>query len=403
MARKTSVVKNNKIAWRFADPPRYMRDTSPDAKYTGATEPLFPDVETQMKWTQMEIDRAFRKSCNWYNMVVNSKKATEWATEFVARNPRRKNWVKAANSSDTNLPPTVGFLCRMGRVGFVLRRSHLTYIINNFKRIERQENRKPEAQEIEVKAAPKFNIQDRLQEKYLEAMGELEGRFDEFVAAGCKGEPKAVDILSSFNIHVQKVKDCVELYERKIKFWTWLSTTKDSQYIEAYSRFGKREYNAIIKWFEKVISDAKSFETVKKVNRKVRVKKPDSPEKKVSKLKYLRTYADAVIGKAELKSVDPTQILTASELWVYDTAKRKLGIYVVDPHITKLDVKGSKILGFDATASVQKRLRKPAEQLKAFEAAGKPAAKKWFKGVRSVETTLKGRITEDMILLKAFK
>ena len=200
------------------------------------------------------------------------------------------------------------------------------------------------------------------------------------------------------NIHVQKVKDGIELYEKKITFWTWLSKTKNEQYLEGYARFGKREYNAIIKWLEKVIADFRSYETVKKVNRKVRVKKAVPPEKKVSKLVFLKEFAEL-----KLKSVDPIDILTASELWVYNVKQRKLGIYMVDPHVTKLDVKGSKILGFDQTLSVQKRMRKPAEQLKQFDAAGKPAAKKWFKGVRSIETKLKGRINGDMILLKAFK
>jgi hypothetical protein len=105
----------------------------------------------------------------------------------------------------------------------------------------------------------------------------------------------------------------------------------------------------------------------------------------------------------KLKSVEATSILTASELWVYNTKTRKLGIYIVDQYAGALGVKGTKIIGFDAAASVQKTMRKPKEQLKEWASNGKPAAKKWFKGVRSTEIKLNGTINADMILLKAYK
>jgi len=53
--------------------------------------------------------------------------------------------------------------------------------------------------------------------------------------------------------------------------------------------------------------------------------------------------------------------------------------------------------------SVQKTLRKPAEQLKALLAAGKPASKKFFKDIKSTDVKLNGRLGEDWIILKAYK
>jgi hypothetical protein len=91
-------------------------------------------------------------------------------------------------------------------------------------------------------------------------------------------------------------------------------------------------------------------------------------------------------AELKLKSVEPTQILSATELWVYNTKNRKLGIYIVDQYAGALSVKNSSIVGFDAAASVQKTMRKPKDQLKDWSANGKPAAKKWFKGVRATDT-----------------
>jgi hypothetical protein len=52
---------------------------------------------------------------------------------------------------------------------------------------------------------------------------------------------------------------------------------------------------------------------------------------------------------------------------------------------------------------VQKTLRKPDKQIKEFNDNGKPAAKKWFKGIKSTEIKLNGRISQDTILLKVYK
>jgi hypothetical protein len=49
------------------------------------------------------------------------------------------------------------------------------------------------------------------------------------------------------------------------------------------------------------------------------------------------------------------------------------------------------------------KLAQNSVQAQEFSANGKPAAKKWFKGVKSVETKLNGRIGTDIILLKAYK
>jgi hypothetical protein len=48
-------------------------------------------------------------------------------------------------------------------------------------------------------------------------------------------------------------------------------------------------------------------------------------------------------------------------------------------------------------------MRKPKDQLKEFAKNGKPAAKKWFKGIRTTEIKLNGRISADTILLKTYK
>jgi hypothetical protein len=76
-----------------------------------------------------------------------------------------------------------------------------------------------------------------------------------------------------------------------------------------------------------------------------------------------------------------------------------LGRYVAT-EFAELGVKGTTITGFDEHKSVQKTLRKPADQLKEFKAAGKVALRKFLDDINAVDTKMNGRINEDIILLK---
>jgi hypothetical protein len=401
MATRKPAVKNTdtKIAWRFADTAKPLMYRDADSKYVG-DEPRYPSVEEQDAWTNSEYQTQLLKTLNWYSYTQDAKKSAEWVHQFLIRNPRRAALAEAIKRGEAWPGSTAGFAFRAARVGLKLRFGSLRTLIKHLKVAEKQlKNLKPEVKEkVEVKAkAP--NIQDRLNEKMSECLGEVEGRFDDFITSNdFKGDPKLVDLFVQFNIQPAQLKSTQSFFERRIDEYEEILTTKDSQLLEAYKHLGKRQLNAIIKWWQQALADANSYNIVKKASKAPRKKKAVPPEKIVSKLVYLKEFADL-----KLKSVEPTQILSAQELWVYNTKNRKLGIYIVDQYAGTLAVKGKTITGFDAAASVQKTLRKPADQLKELSSNGKPAAKKWFKGVRATETKLNGRINADIVLLKAYK
>ena len=112
--------------------------------------------------------------------------------------------------------------------------------------------------------------------------------------------------------------------------------------------------------------------------------------------------------KYSLASIDPTLIVGANELWVFNVKTRKLGKYIasnVDPKGlardgTGLSVKGTTIIGFDETTSIQKTLRKPEDQLKEFKTSGKVALRTFLDDIKTTDTMLNGRCNPDTILLK---
>ena len=120
-------------------------------------------------------------------------------------------------------------------------------------------------------------------------------------------------------------------------------------------------------------------------------------------MKYLK-----VDDKYKLASVSPTDVVGASELWVFNTKTRKLGKYVaknIDPKGmgragSGLSVKGTTIIGFDEKLSVQKTLRKPDEQLKEFKSAGKVKLRTLLEDIKTTDTKLNGRSNLETVLLK---
>ena len=91
-----------------------------------------------------------------------------------------------------------------------------------------------------------------------------------------------------------------------------------------------------------------------------------------------------------------------SELWVYNTKLRKLGHYVA-LNDASFEVKGTRLTNIDPLKSVQKTLRKPAEQLKEFGNYSKVGAVKWFKNIKAVATPLREAINGDSVILKGIK
>jgi len=140
-----------------------------------------------------------------------------------------------------------------------------------------------------------------------------------------------------------------------------------------------------------------------KATRKPRKPKVYSADKLVAKLKYCTTDE-----KYKLASISPDQIVGANELWVFNIKTRKIGKYVasnIDPKGMQrqgsgLSVKGTTIIGYNESESIQKTLRKPAEQLKEFKDAGKVKLRKFLDDIKTTDTKLNGRCNPDTVLLK---
>ena len=146
-----------------------------------------------------------------------------------------------------------------------------------------------------------------------------------------------------------------------------------------------------------MLSDCGSYVQIKKVERKPRKVKAVPPEKKAAKFKIMATFPEL-----KLTSLPAAQLVDKTEAWLYDTKKRKLIHLVADEYAKVFTVKNNSVIGFSTVETVQKTLRKPAEQLKAITSVGKPAARKAFKEIKATETAWNARGSENLIVLKVW-
>lgn len=379
--------------------PKRLHAKTGEAKFVG-DEPVWPSYEEQAQMDYRERKIAMSKAFNWYSSQCDRKQAEEWILTYLSVHAHRKELHSKIKRfiSEEYIPTTAGWVSRMVLCGWLPLPSALKFFIREIRKAEEHIGDRKEVEQVEVEVVAKPNIQDRLRENLANCLGEVEGKIDEFFEGGCKGDIKVFDLFQNYKIMPGQVKDIVATYQKNIDEFNELLEGKDGQLIEGYKHLGKRQVKAAIAMFESIQAAANSHAQAKKISRAPRKKKPVSPEKLVSKLKYLKKF-----DELKLESVEPVKLLGASEAWFYNTKTRKIIRYVADMYQKTLSVKNSMILGYDTTESKQKTLRKPADQIKAFNALGKPAVKKWIDGVRSVESKPNGRINDQMVILRVFK
>lgn len=265
------------------------------------------------------------------------------------------------------------------------------------------------------------SIQERLLEQAKLQSEAIDEWLDSWIANPDEFDPKGFDFKKHFQdtgvtqAHARKIKNFYltvlddyndlermptagqlkKMDESEADLWLQLK--------EGYSHVKKGDIKKLRSAVDDLMSALDFVIDSAKATRKPRKAKPKSATKLVEKLKYLK-----IDDKYKLASISPEQIIGASELWVFNVKTRKIGKYIaINPDPTGqgrsgsgLQVKGTTIIGYNETDSIQKTLRKPAEQLKEFKDAGKVKLRKFLDEIKTTDTKLNGRCNPDTVLLK---
>jgi hypothetical protein len=242
------------------------------------------------------------------------------------------------------------------------------------------------------------SIQERVREAAMRMTEEIENAIESFQTDAEAFDPKAfkmLNLLKAVEAKAAHARIIKEFYSKDLAELEELASGKaDEQLREGYSHRSKKQIKNLIAFYQEIMAACTMLAQEAKVNRAPRAKKAVPAEKIVAKLKYMKTSEPL-----KLVSINPTDIVGASELWVYNSKTRKLGKYIAAEYQT-LSVKGTSLIGFNENLSVCKTLRKPEEKLKEFKAAGKVQLRKFLDDINATDTKMNGRFNEETILLK---
>jgi hypothetical protein len=329
---------------------------------------------------------------NWYSYYKDNKDSKKYLVSYMTKNNYSKDDISKIQKVSDGMISNVGFVCRLTERGAELEKKNLDWIKSKIAYLIDYHDTKKEEQDLED-AKPKVNIQDRISEQSSEFIGELEGYLDEYE--------------SKFNAYEWMIGAGVKsVHARKIMSWfsnkktepeIVLSNQCDDDLKEAYSHFSKTDLKKYLTFIQTIVDDAGRIVNNSKITRKPRKTKKPSADKLVSKLQYKKEDVEY-----KTVSINPSEIIGAKQLWVFNTKTRKLGVYHADS-INGLSIKGTSIYGYNANESVQKTLRKPNDVLQAIVKASERKYRSSFGEIKSTEQPLTGRINTDTILLKVFK
>ena len=251
-------------------------------------------------------------------------------------------------------------------------------------------------------------IQERLQEATIDKMEEFDQWEDDWMRDS-KNNPllkkNPLNYFKKYEMNLGHLRFVTEFYKgqwEELQELNNLPTPKkrndmQQQLAEGYETYSKKEIKELTDFYKRLFDAIEIVKAEKKQTRAVRKPKVKSAAELVKKLKFKPSDSDFGIA-----SINPADIIDATALVVFNTKNRKLGIYFADDH-AQFKVKGTSLLFFDETRSVQKTVRKPNEVLPNWKKVTKHKLKTQFGYLKTTETKLNGRFNADTIILKAFK
>ena len=354
-----------------------------DEKYLGSEPTVTEDA------TQIDLARAY----SWFNYFYNSDDAKNFTISYLKSIKYDKHIITKLGAVKAVELHNIGWNCRLLASGSTLPEGiwesieeRLLLLSSTVLDVSETAEDQPQTKVV--------SIQDRIQAKGSELIGELEEELDVFFQEGViQFDVKKWSLEKG--IKPQIAKRIAEHFRPQYEEITEAQTGKDPDLVEAYKGWRKPVLKILGLFIKKIIDHMDEVEVAGKAIRKPRKKKIKPPHVLVAKMNYCAS-ADT------LTSIDPKGIIGASQLWSYNIKTRNLSVYhAVDRD--GLSVRGSTIIGFDEAVSVTKKLRKPEVIIPQVLSLAKVPLRSIMKDLTTTEQRATGRINAETILLRVLK
>ena len=329
----------------------------------------------------------FMFALNWYNYMYEPDETREWLFDYVKKAGLSKQDMAALRRYPKNsISRTVCTLARILYNGNTLPSTTMQRFESDLSSIiSKGHSMKPDVSQENVVVKPTLSIQERTQAKVQQLLSECEEAIDQDpqlnIYEWLKGKEATSQAATAICNH----------YSR------WIS---DFEYEDEFElRTTKKVRLERLQYWTQFAHDCERYVGNKKVAkvRKPREKKTKPAIDQVKNLKYQKEFPPLKIA-----SVNPTEIIGATQVWAYNTKYRKLTRYDASGP-AGIQVKGASLTSFDVETSLTKSLRKPEATIQSLLGAGKIALRKIMDELKTNESKPTGRINTDTILLRIIR
>ena len=356
-----------------------------DEKYLGA------EPEVNENSTQTELARAY----NWFNYFYTSDDAKAFTISYLKSIKYDKHVIEKLSSVKSIDLHNIGWNCRLLSTGSNLPEGlwdkieeRLILLSSEVLDVSETAEDQPQTKVV--------SIQDRINAKASDLIGELEEELDVFFQEGViQFDIKKWSIEKG--VKPQIAKRITEHFRPQYEEISEAQEGKDAELVEAYSHWRKPVLKIMGLFLKKIIDHMTEVDAAGQAIRKPRAKKVKPAHVLVSKLQFLPEFKEL-----NITSVDPKGIINAPQLWVYNPKTRNLSVYHAVGR-SGLSVRGTTITGYDTDASITKKVRKPEQVIPQVLNAGKIDLRSIMKNLSTTESKANGRINKDTILLRVVK
>lgn len=332
---------------------------------------------------------------NWYNYHSDSKESKKFTLSYLKEIGTPKKDIELIEKNPESDFENLGFVCRMKLRGAPLVEKNEEWITSFISKLKSSVKPVEKVETISIKVV---SIQDRVAEKTKEYIAELEGALDDcFLTRNFKDSFDPYELMRSLDVKGAHTKHIVNFFTNRTAEVEKAIKGADAQLVEGYSFLLKAELKAYSNLLKAIIADCGKIAHTAKLTRAPRKKKAKSIDKVLGKIQFKKEDSTFKIA-----SINPTEIIGSSQLWVFNTKTRKLGCYNAADS-DGFGVKGTTLTNVNVETSIHKTIRKPEITLPATMKAGKVALRKILTDINAVEQSLTGRLNSDIILLRVIK
>lgn len=329
---------------------------------------------------------------NWYNAMATPEHRVAWLAAYMEWvGTFTKAQISQMKARGKKFPQTYAFVARLLAKGSILDDKHILGLhdaIDRFLVSKELEDLDDEGMPV-VKAKP-IKI-DRATDNATPFVDLIEAHMDQ-ILAGEKVDKSVYQKLFSMGCTPAISNTLKNYFKSQAAEWLAVKNGKDEQLNEGYAYLTKRVKTVMSDFLIQLIADLQSFVQVKKAQRKPRATKAPAADKVI---KYLKFQKDS--KEYKLASIDPSKIIGAKQVWLFNTKTRMLTFYTAADD-KGLTVKGSTMQNYGESGS--KKLRKPEVTLPSILGGTRINNGTVYKNLSTTAIVTNGRVNKDTIILK---